>query len=224
MRAFALLMLFSLALTPVSVPAQQETAWIDDEIFVPMRSGQGRQYRILHRGLRTGTAVDVLQWPEDNDWAKVAYGDKEGWIEKQYLARSPIAQMKLDQLQQRFSELQNRLNQVQSELKKIRAERDELNEENRELETALEQRTDRVKHLENVAANPIRLDKANQKLNEKVSALRTELDQVQAQNAMLRNDQTSQQWAIGAGILILGGIFGWIFKSRGGRGRSSWMN
>jgi LPXTG-motif cell wall-anchored protein len=41
---------------------------------------------------------------------------------------------------------------------------------------------------------------------------------------MLRDDKTSQQWAMGAGILILGGILGWIFKARGNRGRGSWMN
>ena len=89
---------------------------------------------------------------------------------------------------------------------------------------ALQQARDRVEHMEEVAAEPLRLDKANKELNEKVSALRTELDQAQAQTAMLRDDKTSQQWAMGAGILILGGILGWIFKARGNRGRGSWMN
>jgi SH3 domain protein len=224
MRFLPVLALLLLAAAPVPVSAQQETGWIDDEIFVPMRSGQGRQYRVIHRGLRTGTAVNILEWPEDGDWARVSYQDTEGWIEKQYISRAPIAQMKLERLQQRHSELQSKLEQAQSRLQSVRAERDQLSKENRELKASLQQKTERAEHLEEVAAKPIRLDKANQKLNEKVSALRTKLDQAQAQNAMLRDDQTSQQWAMGAGILILGGILGWIFKSRGGRGRSSWMN
>lgn len=224
MRFLPVLVLVLLALAPVSVPAQQETAWIDDEIFVPMRSGKGRQYRIIHRGLRTGTAVEILEWPENGDWARVAYKDTEGWVEKQYISRAPIARMKLERLQQRHAELQSQLEKVQSQLESVRAERDQLSRENRKLQSDLQQKTDRVEHLEEVAAKPIRLDKANQKLNEQVSALRTRLDQAQAQNAMLRDQQTSRQWAVGTGILILGGILGWIFKSRGGRGRSSWMN
>lgn len=224
MRFLPVLALLLVATIPSPVSAQQGTAWIDDEIFVPMRSGKGRQYRVIHRGLPTGTAVRILEWPENGDWARVAYKDTEGWIEKQYISRSPIAQMKLERLQQRHGELQSELKQTQSQLQSLRSERDRLRKENRQLKASLQEKTDRIKRLEEVAAKPIRLDKANQKLNEKVSALRTKLDQAQAQNAMLRDNQTSRQWAIGAGILILGGILGWIFKSRGGRSRSSWMN
>ncbi len=224
MRLFVLFVLVLLGGAAMPALAQSENAWIDDELYVPLRSGAGQQYRIVNSGLKTGTGVEIVEWPEDNDWARVRYQGEEGWIQKQYLSRSPVAQMQLERLQQRFSDVQSELEQAQTELDKLRDERDQLAEENETLKSDLQQAQDRVEHLEEVAAEPIRLDKANQELNEKVSALRTELDQAQAQNAMLRDDKTSQQWAMGAGILLLGGILGWIFKARGKRGRGSWMN
>ncbi len=224
MRLFAFFVLVLLGGASTPTLAQSQNAWIDDELFVPLRSGAGQQYRIVNRGLKTGTGVEIVEWPEDNNWAQVRYQDDEGWIQKQYLSRSPIARMRLEQLQQRFSTVQSELEAARTEREKLRNERDQLAGENDTLKSDLQQARDRVEHLEELAAEPMRLDKANKELNEKVSALRTELDQAQAQTAMLRDDKTSQQWAMGAGILLLGGILGWIFQSRGNRGRGSWMN
>ena len=75
-----------------------------------------------------------------------------------------------------------------------------------------------------MAADPIRLDQANRRLNEELSMLRSELDQVKAENAMLRNDATSRKWITGVGILILGVIAGLLLKSKSGRRRGSWTN
>lgn len=224
MRLFVLLVLVLLGGATAPALAQSGEAWIDDELFVPLRSGAGQQYRVVNRGLQTGTAVEILEWPEDDDWAQVRYEDEKGWIQKQYLSRSPVAQMELERLQQRFNDVQSKQEDAEAELEALRDERDQLADEKETLESDLQEARDRLENLEEVAAEPMRLDKANKKLNEKVSALRTELDQAEAQNAMLRDDKTSQQWAMGAGILILGGVLGWIFKARGNRGRGSWMN
>lgn len=223
-RVFVLLLIASLWL-PGPVSAQSESAgWINDVLYVPLRSGAGSQYRIVHRGLKSGTRVNILEWPEDNDWARVTYEGEEGWIEKQYLSRTPTAQIRLESLEQRFRRTSEEVKQLKTQLSEVRQERDQLASEKQQLEQALAENRERVEHLEEVAEDPIRLDKANRELNEKVSMLRTELDQAEAENSMLRSDKTSRKWAMGAGILLLGGLLGWIFKSRGGRGRSSWVN
>lgn len=224
MRVFALFLLVMLGSGAAPAWAQSDTAWIDDELYVPLRSGAGQQYRIVNRGLKTGTGVKIVEWPEDGDWVQVSHEGDKGWIQKQYLSRSPVAQMRLERLQQRFEQAQSKLEETQSSLEQARNERDQLASDNEKLQSELAEARDRVTHLEEVADKPIQLDKRNKELNEKVSSLRTELDQARAQNAMLRDDKTSQQWAMGAGILLLGGILGWIFKSRGSRNRGSWMN
>jgi SH3 domain protein len=106
----------------------------------------------------------------------------------------------------------------------VEAERDRLSAENEELKASLSSRSDELENLRDVAADPIRLDQANRRLNEELSMLRSELDQVKAENAMLRGNNTSQQWITGVGILILGAIAGLLLKSKSGRRRSTWAN
>lgn len=220
MRVLAFLMLLVLVL-PTS--ARAETGWIDDVLYVPIRSGQGNQYRIVHRGLRTGTQLEILEWPQDSEWVKVRYKDVEGYIGAQYVSRSPTASIKLEQLQQRHEQTRAQLEQTREELASVKSERNQLAEQKQQLEAQLTTVQDQVEHLQEVAADPIRLDKANRELNEKLSLLRTELDQVKAENNMLRSESTSRKWAMGAGILLLGGLLGWIFKSRGSKRSGNWV-
>lgn len=216
--AFLLLLVFLLP-----APVRAESGWVDDKLYVPIRSGQGNQYRIVHRGLPSGTRLEILEWPEEAEWVKVRYKEVEGYIGAQYVSRAPTAAIKLKQLQQRYEQTREKLEQVQQQLSEVTSERNQLAETKKNLEEQLSSAQDKAEHLQEVAADPIRLDKANRELNEKLSLLRTELDQVKAENNMLSSENTSRKWAMGAGILILGGILGWIFKSRGRKGNSNWV-
>ena len=206
----------------LSTPALAATARIDDEIYVPVRSGAGSGYRIVHRGLKSGTRVEFLG--EDGDWAHIRFGDTEGYIGKQYISRSPTAAIRLEQISGDRKQMESRMTEMRERLSSVEAERDRLSAENEELKGSLSSRSDELENLRDVAADPIRLDQANRRLNEELSMLRSELDQVKAENAMLRGNNTSQQWITGVGILILGAIAGLLLKSKSGRRRSTWAN
>ena len=206
----------------LSTPALAATAWIDDEIYVPVRSGAGSGYRIVHRGPKSGTRVEFLG--EDGDWAHIRFGDTEGYIGKQYISRSPTAAIRLEQISGDRKQMESRMTEMRERLSSVEAERDRLSAENEELKGSLSSRSDELENLRDVAADPIRLDQANRRLNEELSMLRSELDQVKAENAMLRGNNTSQQWITGVGILILGAIAGLLLKSKSGRRRSTWAN
>ena len=47
---------------------------------------------------------------------------------------------------------------------------------------------------------------------------------MKAENALLRNDNTSRKWITGVGILLLGAIGGLLLKSKSGRRRNNWAN
>ena len=206
----------------LSTPALAATAWIDDEIYVPVRSGAGSGYRIVHRGLKSGTRVEFLG--EDGDWARIRFSDTEGYIPKQYISRSPTAAIRLEQISGDRKQMESRMTEMRERLSSVEAERDRLSAENEELKGSLSSRSDELENLRDVAADPIRLDQANRRLNEELSMLRSELDQVKAENAMLRGNNTSQQWITGVGILILGAIAGLLLKSQSARRRSTWAN
>ncbi len=76
-----------------------------------------------------------------------------------------------------------------------------------------------------MASDPIRLDQANRRLNEELSLLRSELDQVKGENVMLRSSNRYREWLTGLAILGAGLVIGLIMRSRSGRRRTSgWAN
>ncbi|KAF0809180.1 hypothetical protein A167_02094 [Alcanivorax sp. S71-1-4] len=216
---------FAALFTGMTLPATAQAApgWIGDSIYVPVRAGAGTGFRIVHRGLRSGTQVDVLKWDTGADWVQIRVGDTEGWVEEQYMSRQPIARIQLERAQQRVQNLERELAEVRSALNEVSTERDRFSEQATELNQNLNARGEELEQLQQVAADPLRLDRANRKLNEDLSLLRTELDQVKAENALLRNDRTFQGWLF-ALLTIFGGMtLGWYFKSRASRQRTSWV-
>ena len=127
------------------------TAWIDDEIYVPVRSGAGSGYRIVHRGLKSGTRVEFLG--EDGDWAHIRFGDTEGYIGKQYISRSPTAAIRLEQISGDRKQMESRMTEMRERLSSVEAERDRLSAENEELKGSLSSRSDELENLRDVAAD-----------------------------------------------------------------------
>lgn len=219
------LLLIVLTALSVSLPisAQAEPGWVSDVLYVPLRSGAGNQYRIIHRGLRSGTRMEILDWPDAEDgWARVRVNDNEGWIQAQYISRSPTAAIRLGQQEQRTAQLESQLGQAREQLASVTSERNSLRNQASEQAASLEQQGAALERLEELAADPVRLDEANRRLNEELSLLRSELDQARAENALLRNDRTFQGWMLALATVFGGMFLGWYFKSRASQKRSSW--
>jgi SH3 domain protein len=94
----ALLSAFSLMMIPSQALSQSDVRYVSDVLFVPLRSGQGNQFRIVNAGLKSGTALTFLEQGETDQWAKVRT-DKgiEGWIRTQYIMTNIPSSLKLDQ-------------------------------------------------------------------------------------------------------------------------------
>ncbi len=198
------------------------SGWVDDELYVPIRAGAGNGFKILHRGLKSGTQVEILEMAEGAEWAKVRYGEVEGFMPIQYVSKTPTGDILYEQLSKKYETTRAQLASVQQQLRETTQQRDELAGEKKTLDANLANRNKELENLKDVAADPIRLDQANRKLNEELSQLRTELDTSRAENAMLRSDNTHSQWLVGVLILAIGATLGWIMKSRGGKRNSGW--
>ncbi|MCK5874438.1 MAG: TIGR04211 family SH3 domain-containing protein [Alcanivoracaceae bacterium] len=205
-----------------AAPATAAPGWISDTLFVPVRSGAGNQYRIVHRGLKTGTQLEIIAMEEGAEWAQVRIGDIEGYINAQYVVRTPPAMIRLEQLEKQHEQARKQLDEARQQVSALTSERNQLAADNKRLGGELNVQSEQVSKLEDIAADPIRLDRANRELNEELSRLRTELNTVTAENSMLRGDKTSSMWLVGASILIGGWLIGWLMRSRSSRARSSW--
>ncbi len=205
-----------------SAPVAAAPGWVSDTLFVPVRSGAGNEYRIVHRGLKTGTQLEIIAMEEGADWAQVRIGDIEGYINAQYVVRTPPAMIRLEQLEKQHEQARKQLDEARQQVSALTSERNQLAADNKRLGGELNVQSEQVSKLEDIAADPIRLARANRELNEELSRLRTELNTVAAENSMLRGDKTSSMWLVGASILIGGWLIGWLMRSRSSRARSSW--
>jgi SH3 domain protein len=77
----------------------QETQYVSDKVLVPVRSGAGADYRIVNRGLPSGTALLVFAESDDGEWAEIeTRGGTRGWIPSQYLQQEPPAALLINDL------------------------------------------------------------------------------------------------------------------------------
>ena len=107
----ALLTVALIATCPQS--GAQETQYISDMVLVPVRSGPGTDYRIVNRGLPSGTALLVYDLSDDGEWTEIeTRGGTRGWIPTQYLQKEPPAGLLI--------------NDLRLELEQGRGERDRL--------------------------------------------------------------------------------------------------
>ena len=95
MRRFGLtLLICCAALISTLIHAQEaqettgvsETRYVTDLIFTPIRTGPGGDYRIINKGLPSGTEVTYFGTTEDGVWAEVeTRGGTRGYLRAQYL-------------------------------------------------------------------------------------------------------------------------------------------
>src|SRR5690606_5486130 len=84
--------------------AVAQTVYVSDVFYVPVRSGAGTQFRIVHQGIRSGLQMTLLGESTDGEWANIrTEGGLEGWIPTQYLLREQPARMQLTAAQSRLA-------------------------------------------------------------------------------------------------------------------------
>lgn len=202
--------------------ALSQTAYIRDTIYVPLRTGQGTSFRIIHQGLKTGTRLEVLKVDEDSGYTQVktSKGD-EGWIQSQYLSYEPIASIKLQRAEARLAKLTE-------ENKKLKTSRSDLSGKNNnlegklsELETANAALSKELKEIKAISANALKVNEDNRSLTESTQLLRNRIDLLEADNLRLQNDKTKSMWLTGASIAFVFLCAGFFFASRKTK-NSSW--
>ncbi len=110
-----------------SANAAAQTVYVSDIVYVPVRSGPGNQYRIVHQGIRTGTQMTLLEVSEDKEWTKIrTEGGLEGWMGSQHILREQPARMKLAATEAKLTASTTRIQELENELKQLRAEHSNL--------------------------------------------------------------------------------------------------
>ena len=221
MRVLAAPSLLVLATLGAAPALATPTQWISDMQLVPLRSGPSSGYRIVSKGLPSGTALEVLQLDTASGYARVRTANgTEGWIETQYLVSEPVARDKLESTQHRVETLEQQLKErgknisdLTSQGQSASADRDALTHHVNELEGELAD-------LKSISGEAIALHDRNTELTELNDRLRKQVDELVAEVQDLEDGREQRNLWIGAALIGLGLAAGVLLKAR--PRRSGW--
>ena len=204
-NTFRVLML--LLLLPGAGVFAQETQYISDMVLVPVRSGAGANYRIVNRGLPSGTALLVLGQSEDGEWAEIeTRGGTRGWIPTQYLQKDPPAGLLINDLRLELERVRGERDRVVSQLNQSSSEASEADEAIIELQSTLDSTQAELTEVKRVSAAALDLDLLNQQLVAELESERSDADLLRLENVRLRERIANNQILDGALAVLLGVI------------------
>lgn len=193
-----------------SIQAQDggnQKRYISDMLYVPLRSGQGNEYRIVHKGLKSGTELTLLEVSADQEWSKVRLQNgTEGWIRNQYIMEEESSRTVLAKMIAQNAELKQKnkqLTQANSVLTQAKQATDKELKKTSQQGESLQEKYDNLKKL---SANTIDLDRRYQELLEKHQIIQAENESLTIENDKLKDDKSADFMFYGAGLLILGMI------------------
>lgn len=215
-----------LAASAFTVAQTGNTRYITDELHVPMRSGKGNEFRILHRGLPSGTRLTLLEDAPNDGWSRVRTPDgEEGWVPRQYLVAEPVAEIKLQRAEANLARFEKMEGNLGGEVRRLEGENHKLGTA---LQTAQEnsrQLEKELKELKALSSDAVALNERHQKLLHQHELLKQEQTMAEAEIQRLSGSDTQKWYMYGALSVGLGAILAMIAPHlRPRRRRSEWAN
>tara|TARA_R110002110_G_scaffold110071_4_gene274456 strand:- start:82605 stop:83279 length:675 start_codon:yes stop_codon:yes gene_type:complete len=194
-----------LALLLTATVQAQDVRYISDTQYVPVRSGAGNEFRIIHRGIPSGTRLTVSRVSEDGEWSEVTTGSgTSGWVRSQHLMAELPARNQVEQAVARAEKLAAENAELARELAELKAVRTELEGDVDSADSSLQALTEELAQLKQISGRSLQLDADNRRLVEEAENLRAEADMLGAENQRLQENLRSSAFLDGALAVLLG--------------------
>lgn len=214
---------FVILLSFLALPSLAETRYINDELRVPLRKSPCNRCAIVHRGLKSGLALNVIE--TSDGWSHVTTpGGLEGWMESQYLVGKPIARTRVADLEKKHSALASQFQDTENALKAARAEAALLEERLASLQQHNASANEELAEIKEVSASAISLHTQNQELLKQNKILQNEIDVLTARTEQLASSDTQKWFFYGSLSVVMGALLAIFLPrlKRKRRGYSEW--
>jgi SH3 domain protein len=172
---------------------------------IPLRSGPGNDYRIVHRGLPSGTRLEVKRLSGNKEFAEITtVKGTSGWIRTQYLMKDLPAKSKLNAALAKAKTLEDENKTLQSQAEALAGERSALLQQVSGTEGSLEQTSEELARLKQISGNAVQLDTDYRRLSLETEQLRSEFETLEAENQRLQDNLESEAFMNGAFAVLLG--------------------
>lgn len=201
-------LIISLAALLLSASAQaqaQDVRYVSDTQYVPVRSGAGNDFRIVHRGISSGTRLTVSRASADGEWSEVTTDNgTSGWVRTQHLMAEAPARNQLADAAARAEQLTAENTELAQELAALKSVRVQLEGEVDNADSTLQTLAEELAQLRQISGRSLQLDEENRRLVEEAENLRAQADMLGAENLRLQENLRSSAFLDGALAVLLG--------------------
>jgi SH3 domain protein len=211
-----------LMLAALPLAAQAETQYIVDQLTVPLRRGPSNGHKIIHAGLPSGTALEIVVKDDGSGFTQVRTANgTEGWVPTQYLTPEPAARDRVVQLTKRIESLTAELATLRQGVKTEQGARNSAEAASGDLNKKLKQLETELADIKRVSANSVAMYEENKALKIQTEQLQQATSEQAGQIKSLKSSEVQMWLLIGGGLVGLGLTFGIAIKSRP-KSRNGW--
>lgn len=199
--------------------------YISDTQYIPLRTGPGNDYRVIHNGLPSGTRLKVSRSSKKSGYSEVTT-DKgtSGWVRTQYLMKELPAKNKLDAALAKAEALSSENIALKAEAETLANDRVALLNQVNSTEGNLDNTAAELARIKQVSGNAVQLDIDMRRLTLETEELRSEGEKLKAENLRLQDNLDNEAFLNGAFAVVLGVIVALVVPRLWPRRRngSSW--
>lgn len=212
------------ALSLIAGSSLAETAFISDELDIMVRSGESSSHRIIAT-LKSGKKVNILERNPDSGYSKVKLSDtRDGWVLSRLLVSTPSAKSQLKKLQSQLINTQQEAAEAKEKWASLSEQNLGLDTRTSELEQLNTRLSRELEDLKNTASNAVEILQQRDLLQQRVVTIERELERFKRENDVLKNSDSQDWFLMGAAVLALGLLLGFILPKLSWRRKSSWQS
>ena len=189
-----------------SISAQAQTVYISDEYRVPLRKSPCPRCSILHRGIKSGSALTLVE-TNDEGWSHVkTKGGMDGWMPSHYLQKDLPARDQLAATKAKYESLQSKHLAQSNELKSLKQDHSQLVAELKNTQSSRDGINTELKNIKKISSNAISINQQNRELLERNGILQSEIDILTAANERLTNSERNTWFLYGVFAVVMGAV------------------
>lgn len=203
--------------------ASAETRYIDDTLYAPLRSGEGLGFRIVHKGVKSGTRLELLASNATSGYSRVRTPEGiEGWLPTRFLVKEPIARIRLQQLTAEHDRIKAQFQEVTARNQEMQEVNSSVTEKNRQLTESNKNLLLELADIKRISTNAVTLDKRNRELRELNEQFKNELEVLTSENMRLRENNERDKMLVGGGLVVAGVLIAVLIPMFKKDKRDSW--
>lgn len=204
----AFLVLLCVLISAVTVAA--ETRYVSEDFEITMRTGPGTDRKIIAL-VPSGREVEVITAGEE--WSEVRLPNgKEGWVLSRYLTETIPTALKLERLENKYTSVVDQNKALQQKLSETASDNKNLSNELQNTQSSLNKVESTFENLKNESADFIKFKATYDKNQKELVQMREKADRLEKEVNVLVNNQLTEGFLYGGGLVIIGFIAGYVLK------------